>query len=250
LRGANLVVVAAGLLLLGCATESQLGPIGGTSDPAAAGAEGGGFGQAQTAGVDCPGVTIRSGASAWQVPAGSRPTEVHYQASLVQLARECAVLGETMTMRVGVEGRVAVGPRGGPGDLEVPIRIALVQEGTQPRPIWSEFYSVKVAVPPNASQAIFSHVEDDLTFPLPADRNLERYVVYVGFDPQGAAAAARASKSKAPARTSAPAAKATPTPRPASQPQSQPKQQAPQFEPPPGAPATENIFAPPPGHSG
>lgn len=244
-RSAGPVAVLAGALVAGCATiDSVLGPIGlgGTQPAPQSGAAASSTVRAE---VDCPTVTVRSGAAAWQIPGGASPTNVRYQGSIGQLARECAVLGDTMTMRVGVEGRVLVGPKGGPGSVTVPIRMALVQEGPQPRPIWSKFYTVPVTIPPNASQAIFSQVEDDLTFALPPDRRTENFVVYVGFDPQGAPAAAR--KTKTPPRTTTKAppkaapAKTAKAPAPAAQ-----KQPPPRFEPAPTAPS--NVFAPPPGH--
>ena len=37
-----------------------------------------------------------------------------------------------MTMKVGIEGRVITGPAGGPGKVDVPLRIAVVQEGVEP----------------------------------------------------------------------------------------------------------------------
>jgi len=245
----GLALFAAGLVVAGCATESALGPIGNPAAPS-----GDAQVKATQGGVpsdfDCPTVTIRSGASAWQLSAGSGPTNVRYQGALGQLARECAVLGETMTMRVGVEGRVLIGPKGGPGNLTVPVRVALVAEGPQPRPIWSKFYAVPVNVPEGASQAIFSLVEDDLTFPIPADKRLDNYMVYVGFDPQGAAAAARpGAKAKAPAAprpaAQAPAAPRAPATQPAPAAKSAPATK-PQFEPAPAPPT--GVFAPPPGH--
>ncbi|MCC6948100.1 MAG: hypothetical protein IT539_10080 [Bradyrhizobiaceae bacterium] len=244
---------AAGLAITACTTESTLGPIGtptpGAVDgatPARATQEG------QQTDIECPTVTVRTGAATHQIPAGASATNVRYQGSLGQLARECAILGDVMTMRVGVEGRLLVGPKGGPGTVDVPIRIALVAEGPQPKPVWSKFYSVPVGVPEGASQAIFSQVEDDLTFPLPADKKLDNYIVYVGFDPQGAAAAAKAKAPKAapkpkpkPAATSA--AKPAPAKQPAAAAASAPAKQQPQFEPPPSPPP--GVFAPPPGHN-
>src|SRR5258707_13716860 len=73
--------------------------------------------------IDCPGMMVRSGASTWQVPGGTTSTNLRYQGSLGQLARECAVLGDAMTIKVGVEGRVLVGPKGGAGSVAVPLRI-------------------------------------------------------------------------------------------------------------------------------
>jgi hypothetical protein len=228
------------IALSACANlESTMGPLA-TPTPATSTAQ-----QVANSDIDCPTATVRTGASAWQVSAGPGATNVRYQGSLGQIARECAVLGETMTVRVGVEGRILVGPKGGPGTVNVPLRIALVQEGPQPRPLWSKFYSVPVSVPPGASQAVFTQVEDDVTFPLPANRKLDNYVVYVGFDPQGAVAASKSEK-KAGKSTPSPAA-SKPKPKPAPQakkPAASPPAttQQPQFEPPPG-----NVFAPPPG---
>jgi hypothetical protein len=268
----GVAMIVAGLMVASCATvESPLGPIGNASAPGSPGASKAGgvvtFGdsegqvvsvapqQSQSSDIDCPAVTVRTGASAWQISAGSGATNVRYQGSLGQLARECAVLGETMTMRVGVEGRILVGPKGGPGNVNVPLRIALVAEGPTPRPIWSKFYSVSVSVPPNASQAIFSQVEDDLTFPLPASKRMDNYIVYVGFDPQGAAAAAKGTaKAKTPAPAAAPATKKVSAPPPAKAPAAKSPsaapgtKQAPQFEPPPSPPP--GVFAPPPGQGG
>jgi hypothetical protein len=237
----GIALVVAAVLVASCATvEAPLGPIGSGADGAPVTATK----QGQATDIDCPGVTVRSGASAWQLPSGGRPTDVRYQGAMGQLVRECAVLGETMTMRVGVEGRLLVGPKGGPGNVKVPLRIALVAEGPQPRPILSKFYNVDVTVPAGASQAVFSVVEDDLTFPMPANRKLDNYVVYVGFDPQGAATAARpAAKPKAPAAKPAPKPAPTAAKAPASPP---PAKQSPQFEPAPSPPP--GVFAPPPGH--
>ncbi|HEX5780192.1 MAG TPA: hypothetical protein VFY21_15230 [Xanthobacteraceae bacterium] len=242
----GLALVFAGLIVGSCATvEAPLGPIG---DSKGAGATVRATQQGQPSDIECPGVTIRSGASAWQLPSGGKATDVRYQGSLGQLVRECAILGETMTMRVGVEGRLLVGPKGGPGNVKVPIRMALVAEGPQPKPLWSKFYNVEVSVPEGASQAVFSIVEDDLTFPMPANREIGNYIVYVGFDPQGAAAASRpAPKAKPKPRPAPQAAKPAAPPPPAKPASPPPAKSQPQFEPPPAPPP--GVFAPPPGHT-
>jgi len=107
-----------------------------------------------------------------------------YQVSIAQTARECAPLGSVMTMKVGVEGRVLLGPAGGPGQIDVPLRMAVVQEGPNPKTIVSKFYKLAVAIPPGQTSVPFVHVEQDLTFPTPRAADFEAYVVYVGFDPQ------------------------------------------------------------------
>jgi hypothetical protein len=142
--------------------------------------------------VDCPNVDVRSGASTLAVNTpGAEPsaTNLRFQASIAQTARECAVLGATMTIKVGIQGRVILGPAGGPGQVEVPMRLALVREGVEPRTIWTKLYRVPVMVPPGQSNVPFVQVEEDMTFPVPKTADLEAYVVYVGFDSSALSAA-------------------------------------------------------------
>lgn len=147
---------------------------------------------AAAADVDCPGIAIRQGASTLMVgdarDVNPAPGAIRYQATIAQTARECAVLGAMMTMKVGVQGRVIVGPAGGPGQVDVPLRYAVVREGSPPQTIVTKFHRIAVAVPPSQLNTPFLHVDEDLTFPMPRPADLDNYVVYVGFDPAGAPA--------------------------------------------------------------
>jgi len=133
---------------------------------------------------DCPPVTVRTGASTWQVtdkPGGA----LRYQASISRLARECSIAGGTMLVKVGIEGRVLMGEKGTPGPVRVPIRIAVVQEGPSPKTLTTKFFLVQVDVPADPGHAPFTAVEEQISFPLLKPAEMERHVVYVGFDPQG-----------------------------------------------------------------
>jgi hypothetical protein len=139
---------------------------------------------------NCPSVDIRQGAGTLSITApgaGDGALGLRYQVNFGQTARECVVLGATVTMRVGVQGRVILGPAGGPGKVTVPLRYALVQEGPQPKTIWTKLYTVDVTVPPDQTNVPFTHVEQDMTIPVPKPAELDAYVIYVGFDPAGAA---------------------------------------------------------------
>lgn len=139
--------------------------------------------------IDCPGVDVRQGASTLAINtpgAEAGPMTTRYQVSIGQTARECAALGGVMTMKVGVQGRVLLGPAGGPGRVDVPLRLAVVEEGANPKPVVSKLYRVAVDVPPGQTAVPFVHVEQDLTFPMPRPGALDSYVVYVGFDPSAA----------------------------------------------------------------
>jgi hypothetical protein len=162
--------------------------------------------QTQTAAInqrdpndECPGVDIRTGASTLQFAApGAEPsaTSLRYQVNVARTARECAIRAGTMTMKIGVQGRVILGPAGGPGQLEVPLRYALVREGVEPKTIWTQLYKIPVAIPPNQTNVPFMHLEENVSFLLPSRNELAAYVVYVGFD-QMAAVERPARKTKA-----------------------------------------------------
>jgi hypothetical protein len=128
--------------------------------------------------------------------------DLRYQGTIIRTARECNVTAGTMTMKVGVEGRIITGPAGGPGTVDVPLRVAVVQEGVNPKPIVSKFARIPVTIASDNDRVTFTHVEQDITFPLPVPLgNIDAYVVYVGFDTMAA------PEKKAPAAKRKPAAK-------------------------------------------
>lgn len=135
--------------------------------------------------ANCPPVDVRAGTSTLTINASSRDPAtagLRYQGSIVETARECSVAGNALTIKVGVQGRIILGPAGGPGQIEVPLRLALVQEGPNPKTIWTRFYSIPVTIPDATPHVAFTHIEEDLTVPRPDAEALAAYVVYVGFD--------------------------------------------------------------------
>jgi hypothetical protein len=138
--------------------------------------------------VECPGVDIRTGASTLEVAVKTaQPTagDLRYQLSFGQTARECLVQAGAMSIKVGVQGRVILGPMGAPGKIDVPLRYAVVREGPEPKTIATKFKRVSVIVAPDQTHVQFVDVEEGLSFPLPSASELEAYVVYVGFDEIG-----------------------------------------------------------------
>lgn len=142
--------------------------------------------------VECPGVTVRAGASTLMIGDNSKGADagvmnLRYQGTIIRTARECNVSAGVMTMKVGVEGRVITGPAGGPGTLDVPLRIAVVHEGVNPKPIISKFARIPVTIVGESDRQNFVHVESDISFPMPVPAgDIDAYVVYVGFDTMGA----------------------------------------------------------------
>jgi len=159
--------------------------------------------------VTCPPVEVRQGASTLTVsPAGEKSAmAVKYQGEFIRTARNCTVANGSMAMRIGVEGRIIVGPIGGPGEVDVPLRIAVVQESPGGmRAIATKFVRIPVTLGPTDGSALFTHVEEGLSFPVPSPTSqLDDYIAYIGFDPL---AAQSAEKPK-------PAPRTKPKPKPA-----------------------------------
>jgi hypothetical protein len=138
--------------------------------------------------VECPGVDIRAGASTLNIAVRSDQAtagDLRYQLSFGQTARECRVQDGTMTIKVGVQGRVILGPFGTPGSVDVPLRYAIVREGPEPKVIATKFKRTGATIAAGQTHVQFVDIEEGLSFPLPSAADLSSYVVYVGFDEIG-----------------------------------------------------------------
>jgi hypothetical protein len=148
--------------------------------------------QTAAADINCPSVEYRQGAATMAVNGpGSENTALNlrYQASFTQTARECILRGSNLTIKVGVQGRIVVGPAGGPGPLSIPLRYALVREGAEPKTLWTKLFMVPVTIPENQLNLPWLHIEEEMTVPSPSGDEIDAYVIYIGFDPEGAAPA-------------------------------------------------------------
>lgn len=138
---------------------------------------------------NCPGVAVREGASTLQV--GTKGSTVadnndlRYQGTIVRNARDCTVVGGgQVNARVGIQGRVIVGPAGAPPSVDIPLRVAVVQEGVQPKTVATKLYRTTVDLG-GQDNVPFSFVAEDVTFPIPSPEAVDSYVIYIGFDPDG-----------------------------------------------------------------
>lgn len=131
----------------------------------------------------CPQIEILAGTTAYRVfekGFEDNPLGLRYQASFAETARECSALGAETAMRIGVVGRLLMGPKGGPGKVEVPLRIAVVDERNQP--IYSKAYSIPVEIAAGQTQVSFTHVEEGVLVPAGPGG----FRVLVGFDEKAA----------------------------------------------------------------
>lgn len=128
----------------------------------------------------CPEVRVRQGTEAlrrYTRGYEDDPGYVVWQASIGQTARECLYDGQgNMTIRLGVSGRVLAGPKGGPANVTLPLRIAVVR-GTSDV-LASDIHQLTATIPASNTTS-FAEVRE-ITVPSPGqDRN---YLIYVGFD--------------------------------------------------------------------
>ncbi len=136
--------------------------------------------------MDCPQVAIRAGASTYAVAAPGKQAvgnDVRYQATITKMARECIKNGDEITARIGIQGRVIVGPSGAPPSIEVPLRVAVVQGGVGEKVIATKAFKTTVTMGEDESVP-FTLVADDLVYPVPPPNVADNYIFYVGFDPQ------------------------------------------------------------------
>ncbi len=226
-RATVAVLFAVALVASGCSGSSLGTPSAGTSPPAASSPsftdKFSGFFSNSTAtspqtvtgaaqDIECPLINIRQGAATLTIGPTTSTSDtdstnngamsVKYQGTFVRAARECALINGNVVMKIGVEGRIIVGPAGGPGDLNVPLRMAVVDETpNKSRPIVTRFVQIPVTVAAPSDNPTFTHVEEGISFPLPND--LDNYIVYIGFDPL----AARAQQERANPKPAKPKAK-------------------------------------------
>src|SRR5205807_1091072 len=85
----------------------------------------------------CPPVVIRSGTEAMSLydkGHDADPEYVRFLGSIGRTARECHLDGDGLSIKVGVSGRVVAGPKGSPGTVTLPLRIAVTKQITGGKP--------------------------------------------------------------------------------------------------------------------
>lgn len=131
----------------------------------------------------CPPLEIRPGTELVTIYERNHeddPNFVRFQASITETARECHTTGtDTLTIKVGIAGRLTAGPKGGPGKFNLPLRVAVIKQHGG-NVFYSEVSKVEVAITAPEFAADFTHVVDNISFQVtPGDRDL---IVYVGYD--------------------------------------------------------------------
>jgi hypothetical protein len=138
--------------------------------------------------IFCPEVLILEGTAASQAYAGTPPSSANlrYQSALDDTARECTLEGDQLAIKIGVAGKVLLGPAGSPGSFTVPIRMSILRERDN-QPIVSKLYRAAATVASGETRADFTVVSEPLRVPFIQDHAEDDYTIKVGID-EGAGA--------------------------------------------------------------
>jgi hypothetical protein len=129
--------------------------------------------------TECPEIKITPGAEALFYYGGGRtgdPAALHYQVEFEKETRNCIVSNGLITVKMGVVGRVLLGPAGKETSVNVPLRFSVERNGT---PVFGEKYSIPVSISPPAQSAEFVKVVDNVAIPYLGGEDI---VIWVGFD--------------------------------------------------------------------
>ena len=196
-RGLMMALALLSPMLAGCSASSlpdsfgSLAKLAGTTSGSNANASAAPGAPTLPSNFECPSVQVRTGAAT--LTSSSNPAEptalnMKYQVTIGTTARECRMGPNNMVqVKVGMQGRVILGPEGGnPGTINVPLRFAVVQETVDTKVITTQLDRVTVTMPPNDSNVLFSHVSEGMEFAMPRGADTDSYLIYIGFDPAAA----------------------------------------------------------------
>jgi hypothetical protein len=131
----------------------------------------------------CPPIRIRPGTEVlvlYTKPGEQTGENIRYQETITKTARECHYPGGQLTLKIGVAGRVAAGPKGGPGKVIAPVRIAVVKGDTL---AYSELQKIEVNVTAPELATDFARVVNVPVASGPTEQDVE---IHIGFDDQPA----------------------------------------------------------------
>ncbi len=129
----------------------------------------------------CPPILLREGTAYYREYArggDDDPDKIIYQAAIADTTRQCTVSGDQMTIQVLAAGRAQAGPAGKSGAIKMPIRVAVVEKGTN-KVLYSELTQFEANLPAGTPTTQFLFNNSDVAIPISSSRSVR---IYVGFD--------------------------------------------------------------------
>ena len=129
--------------------------------------------------TECPPIKVRLGGEALFYYGKGKVGDaraLNYQAVIEKQSRNCVVSNGLITVKMGIVGRLLLGPAGNQTNVNVPVRFAVERDEV---PLFSERYEIPVTItPPNQSEE-FVKVVENVAIPYTGG---EQIVIWVGFD--------------------------------------------------------------------
>jgi hypothetical protein len=129
--------------------------------------------------LDCPQVEVEDGAASTRV-GGPENSAVRYQFDIVDTARECDPQGAQFALKVGVSGRLLIGPAGSPGAYSTVMKV-LVRREVDQKTAFEKTYKVE-ANTAGGDQAAYQVVTEPIVLPLTRPQLNDDYSIFVGFE--------------------------------------------------------------------
>jgi hypothetical protein len=129
---------------------------------------------------ECPALDVSTNGASLRDFAGGQQAGsegLRHQISITKLGRECKDAGTNISMKLGVEGSVLLGPSGSPGTFTVPL---VFEARLKDKVVATRRETLSVTIPPNEVRAFYSTVITD--FMIPKDDDVD---VYVGLSQGG-----------------------------------------------------------------
>jgi hypothetical protein len=140
----------------------------------------------------CPPIEVRPGGESLAVKDPAKPNDpqaLRYQASIQRVARECSDGGGSIVARVGVAGRLAAGPKGGPGEVKVPIKITVELAD---KTLYSAVTVATARIAAPDFNALWSVIDEKVAIPADVSRDT---TIFVQIDEGAKPAAAKGKRS-------------------------------------------------------
>jgi hypothetical protein len=139
--------------------------------------------------AECPEIVVDGGGAELRAPPGADASSVRYQIAITRTARECALVGNEISVKVGIIGSAVLGPVGQPGAYFGNLRVALRRKRDE-QLFGAKNYRVGADIPAGSARADFTLLVETLQAPFISQRAAEDYEVIVGFAQSAADSAA------------------------------------------------------------
>jgi hypothetical protein len=178
-------VATAALLLSGCSMGNMFGSAGPaptstqTANPTAQELSAAATSALPAIATECPPIKVRRGGEALFFYGKGKVGDAHalnYQAVLDKQSRNCVASNGLITVKMGVVGRVLLGPSGSQAKVDVPIRFAVERDGV---PMYSERYEIPTVIDPSTQSGEFVKVVENVAIPYIGGEDI---TIWVGFD--------------------------------------------------------------------